>query len=180
MILAGEKGACNMHILEKLKKRYITATDHTPEAGKTKSDGPQLSQWTTFGNHIYRRKGEVAAVEFVNEEYGIRKLIVDDNGYILNYPGLGNPEEWLYAWKSKCELEPQIRFRTDFERMEDNTILMVWEIQPDGRYWEDEDGFGGESDLEILLYTYLDEKGNFTMPFKAYQVGTKELYHKHT
>lgn len=169
-----------MHILEKLKKRYITATDHTSEAGKTKSEGPQLSQWTTFGNHIYRRKGEVAAVEFVNEEYGIRKLIVDDNGYILNYPGLGNPEEWLYAWKSKRELEPQIRFRTDFERMEDNTILMVWEIQPDGRYWEDEDGFGGESDLEILLYTYLDEKGNFTMPFKAYQVGTKELYHKHT
>ena len=143
---------------------------------ETKNNGPQLSQWTTFGNHLYRRMGEVAAVEFVNEEYGIRKLIVDDNGYIQNYPGLENSEEWLDAWESKRALEPQIRFRTDFERMEDNTILMVWEIQPDGRYWEDENGFRGESDLEILLYTYLDEKGNFTAPFRAYKIGNERSY----
>lgn len=165
-----------MGILKGLKKRRIAVKDNNPQIEETKNNGPELSQWTTFGNHLYRRKGEVAAVEFVNEEYGIRKLIVDDNGYILNYPGLENPEEWLDAWESKRELVPQIRFRTDFERTEDNTILMVWEIQPDGRYWEDEDGFGGESDLEILLYTYLDEKGNFTAPFRAYKIGTKKLY----
>lgn len=165
-----------MGILKGLKKRYIAVKDNTPQIEETKNNGPQLSQWTTFGNHLYRRKGEVAAVEFVNEEYGIRKLIVDDNGYIQNYPGLENPEEWLGAWVSKRALEPQIRFRTDFERMENNTILMVWEIQPDGRYWEDEDGFGGESDLEILLYTYLDEKGNFTAPFRAYKIGIERLY----
>lgn len=165
-----------MGILKCLKKRYIVVKDNNPQIEEIKNTGPQLSQWTTFGNHLYRSKGEVAAVEFVNEEYGIRKLIVDDNGYIQNYPGLENPEEWLDAWESKRALEPQIRFRTNFERMEDNTILMVWEIQPDGRYWEDEDGFGGESDLEILLYTYLDEKGNFIAPFRAYKIGTEKLY----
>ena len=165
-----------MHILEKLKKRYIAAKAHPSETVQTQRKGPQLSQWTTFGDHLYRREGEVAAVEFVNEEYGIRKWIVDDNGYILNYPGLGDPEEWMDAWESQWELEPQIRFRTDFKRMEDNTILMVWEIQPDGRYWEDENGFGGESDQEILLYTYLDEKGNFTGPFRAYKIGARQLY----
>lgn len=177
-----------MHIFEKLKKRYITtkdskndivetiAKDSKSDIVETKSNGPWLSQWTTFGNHFYRYQGEVAAVEFVNEEYGIRKLIVDDNGYIQNYPGVENPEVWLDAWESERELRPQICFRTDFTRMKDNTILMVWEIQPDGRYWEDEDGFGGEPDLEILLYTYLDEKGNFTAPFKAYKIGSRKLY----
>lgn len=165
-----------MGILMRLKKRRIVVKDNKTQIEETKNKEPQLSQWTTFGNHLYRHKGEVAAVEFVNEEYGIRKLIVDDNGYIQNYPGLENPEEWLDAWESKRALEPQIRFRTDFERMEDNTILMVWEIQPDGRYWEDEDGFGGEADLEILLYTYLDEKGNFTAPFRAYKIGAERLY----
>lgn len=168
-----------MGILEKLKKRYITVKDDKTGSEKTTNKGPQLSQWTTFGNHLYRREGEVAAVEFVNEEYGIRKWIVDNNGYIQNYPGIENPEEWMYAWESKRALDHQIRFRTDFERMGDNTILMVWEIQPDGCYWEDEDGFGSESDMEILLYTYLDEKGNFTAPFRTYSIGIKKFYDKH-
>lgn len=55
---------------------------------------------------------------------------------------------------------------------------MVWEIQPDGRYWEDDDGFGGESDLEILLYTYLDDKGNFTGSFRTYSIGGEEFVRK--
>lgn len=101
---------------------------------------------------------------------------MDDNGYIQNYPGLENPEEWMHAWKSNRALDNQIRFYTYFEQMENNTILMVWEIQPDGRYWEDEDGFGAESDAEILLYTYLDEKGNFTAPFRTYSIGIKKFY----
>lgn len=170
-------GGDSMAILGMLKNRNITARNNKTKIEETKNSGPQLSQWLTFGDHFYRRKGEVAAVEFINEEYGIRKLIVDDNGYIQNYPGLEKPEEWLYAWESKRELEPQICFRTDFYRRENDTILMVWEIQPDGRYWEDDDGFGAESDLEIQLYTYLDKKGNFTAPFRAYKIGTKKLYH---
>lgn len=69
----------------------------------------------------------------------------------------------MYAWESNRALDHQIRFRTDFQRMDNHTIGMVWEIQPDDRYWEDDDGFGGASDLENLLYTYLDDKGNFTV-----------------
>ncbi len=165
-----------MGLLKNLKKRYIAVKDNTLPMEGTKNNGPQLSQWVTFGDHLYRYEGEVAAVEFVNKEYGIRKWIVDNNGYIQNYPGLENPEEWLDAWESERELEPQICFRTDFTLMDDNTILMVWEIQPDGRYWEDEDGFGGKSDSEIRLYTYLDEKGNFTAPFRTYNIGIKKFY----
>lgn len=30
-----------------------------------------------------------------------------------------------------------------------------WTVQPDGRYWADEDGFGMELDREIIIHGYL-------------------------
>jgi len=41
-----------------------------------------------------------------------------------------------------------------------------WTLQPDGRYFEDEDGFGAENCEEITLYSYIDTNGIFTEPFK--------------
>lgn len=164
-----------MGIVGSLRKKYFAVKNTKTKSVETKDSGSQLSQWTTFGNHLYRCKGEVVAVEFVNEAYGIRKWIVDNDGYIQNYPGIENSEEWMYAWKSKRALDHQICFRTYFERMANQTIRMVWEIQPDGRYWEEDDGFGAESDMEIQLYTYLDEKGNFTGPFRTYSIGAEEF-----
>ena len=52
---------------------------------------------------------------------------------------------------------------------------MLWEIQPDGRYWADGDGFGAESDYEIQLYSYLDVQGKFTAPFRIYSIGTTKF-----
>ena len=37
--------------------------------------------------------------------------------------------------------------------------------QPDGRYFEDDDGFGAEKCEEIILYAYLNEKGRVVTPF---------------
>ena len=51
---------------------------------------------------------------------------------------------------------------------------MLWQIQPDGRYWEDDDGFGGSPDEEVTLYAFLDEEGNFDGPFRIYQVGMRK------
>ena len=42
-----------------------------------------------------------------------------------------------------------------------------WEINPDGRFYCDEDGFGMTNDKEINLYGVIDRKGkvvkNFTL-----------------
>ena len=61
-------GGDSMAILGMLKNRNITARNNKTKIEETKNSGPQLSQWLTFGDHFYRRKGEVAAVEFINEE----------------------------------------------------------------------------------------------------------------
>ena len=40
-----------------------------------------------------------------------------------------------------------------------------WQLQPDGRYYMDEDGFGMTSDNEINLYGAIDRKGRVVRKF---------------
>lgn len=135
--------------------------------------GPSLSQWETFGAHLYRTAYEVSRVVFTNLKRGIRREIVDNQGYILNFPGID--ERARASLDGVCP-EARIYFRTSFELQPDGKILMLWEVQPDGLYWEDEDGFGRTNDPEICLYTLIDENGRFTGPFRLYSVGSKRYY----
>ena len=52
---------------------------------------------------------------------------------------------------------------------------MIWQVQPDGMYWQDEDGYGMTPDEEILLYSFIDENGRFTEPFKLYKIGIENF-----
>jgi hypothetical protein len=38
-------------------------------------------------------------------------------------------------------------------------------LYPDGRYFEDEDGFGGEDNDELTVYCIMDENLNVVRPF---------------
>jgi hypothetical protein len=44
--------------------------------------------------------------------------------------------------------------------------LVSWTLYPDGRYFEDEDGFGGENCNETTIYGYVDIRGNVLIPFQ--------------
>lgn len=135
-------------------------------------DGPVLSQDVTFGSHFYRRAGEVAEVVFFHRRRGIRRVLVDNDGYIRDFPGFAEPEELVKHLEDGCLPDPRVCFRTSFCRNEEG-FLMIWEVQPDGRYWEDGDGYGGTSDPEVRLCAQIDEEGRFTGPFRLYKVGTR-------
>lgn len=128
-----------------------------------------LTQYVIFGMHPYRQPGDDSSVYFVDEERGIRRMIVDSKGNIQNFPGIVKEAFWT-AEVAPNYLKPQVGFRSSFEKRNNGWIFM-WQVQPDGRYWADEDGFGGENDLEVTLYTYLDMDGNFSGPFRGYQLG---------
>ena len=49
-----------------------------------------------------------------------------------------------------------------------------WQLNPDGRYYQDDDGFGMTDDEEIEIYGFIDTKGNALVKFKAIQ-DRKEL-----
>ena len=138
-----------------------------------RNEGPYLTQTVVFGAHLYRQPGEDSSVYFVDEKQGIRKMLINEDGLIQNCPGFVEEDCWVKALSSQT-VGSRIHFRTSFEPRVGRWI-MLWQIQPDGRYWEDEDGFGGESDPEITLYTYVDLQGEFTGPFRIYRLGRREF-----
>ena len=153
-----------MGILAKLFRQ----TPPPAPAPVPKPESPYLTQTVVFGMHRYRHAGEDSSVYFVDEKRGIRKMLVNSNGVIQRFPGFEDKKALEKMLTDPRDLTPQIRFRTSFEKRE-NHWIMLWEIQPDGRYWEDEDGFGGTNDEEITLFTQVDENGDFTGPFRVYQ-----------
>jgi len=56
-------------------------------------------------------------------------------------------------------------FVAEATRLDEETFLLRWMVQPDGRYYADEDGFGAEHDEEIVLYARFDKRGRFIEPF---------------
>lgn len=110
----------------------------TPVRDTKQQDTPYLTQTVVFGMHLYRRAGEDSSVYFVDEKRGLRKLLVNSNGVIQRFPGFKDKEKLAKLVNARA-LTPQIRFRTSFEKR-DSRWIMYWQIQPDGRYWEDEDG----------------------------------------
>lgn len=154
-----------------LEQLFSKGGEETPPLPEGPLPNPRLSQMLTFGAHMYRRKGEIAEVVFLDDDREIRKVIVDNDGNIRRFPGILREDRWIHALTSEQYLKPQIRFRTEFAREEDGSFRMLWEVQPDGRYWGDEYGFGMEHDEEICLYTHIDRNGDFAGPFRIYKVG---------
>ena len=159
------------------------AAFHSPSALIMVYDGDKLlrnrqyemhfSQMTTFGDHLYRREEQVAEIIMENSRTGVRKTIVDDHGIIMGFPGLAHPE--LIELYCNEYVGKRIRFRSDISKLGDQYAL-IWQIQPDGRYWEDEDGFGCTPDDEINLYARLDDEGKFIEPFYLYSIGSNTYY----
>lgn len=138
--------------------------------------GPSLSQTVTFGRRAYRRGGETAEVIFTHRAKGIRRVIVDDDGNICDFPGFAEPEV-IASYMEDQELpQPVVFFRTSFERKADGRYLVIWEVQPDGRFWGDEGGFGSSGDPEVKLYSHIDGEGRFTGPFRLYKAGIRTFY----
>ena len=42
-----------------------------------------------------------------------------------------------------------------------------WQLNPDGRYYQDDDGFGMTDDEEIDIYGFIDTNGNVLVKFRA-------------
>ena len=91
-----------------------------------------------------------------------RRCIVDAAGRIQNFSGIRHGE-----WEKALEfpLTTRVRFVFRIGAYKNGKAAVSWMLQPDGRYFGDEDGFGAEYCEEITLYSCLDEDGKFTEPF---------------
>lgn len=110
---------------------------------------------------------------FTSDRTGRQRAITDKKGRFVGFPGIVKEKEWTSHLTEEGCLDPVIRYRTDFVKFDDHSYMILWEVQPDGRYWADEDGFGMTSDEEICLYALLDLDGNYIGPFRVYSVGVR-------
>lgn len=92
--------------------------------------------------------------------------ITDRNGDFINYPGYvgGDWEKDIIGVFPKY-----VKYPCHIFPFEDGKAAFEWTVQPDGRYFEDSDGFGAEKCEEINLYSYINEHGNFTGPFEYFE-----------
>lgn len=146
-----------------LFRKKDTARPASAQARAVPSE-PYLSNTVVFGT------GD-SSVYWIDEARGLRKTLIDPSGMIRHFPGIKRESFWTKEVTSK-QLSPRISYRTSFERR-GNRWIMLWKIQPDGDYWRDESGFGATNEREITLYTYVDENGDFTDPFRIYQFGER-------
>ena len=110
-------------------------------------------------------------VIFVNRAKDIRKLVIKNNEFV-GFPGIENPELIMPHYKECSDIEPYLRFGSSCEySAKEQRCVIYWTIQPDGRYYADSDGFGGENQDEITLYIYVDDEGDYVGKFRIKSIG---------
>ena len=62
--------------------------------------------------------------------------------------------------------EMSAQFPTFIRRFCDGIALVAWQLNPDGRYYMDDDGYGMTSDEEITIYGYIDAEMNVLSKFQ--------------
>lgn len=79
-----------------------------------------------------------------------------------------------YAWGSALSMSA--RFDFDVGYFKNGVAAVNWCVQPDGRYWADDDGFGSTKDREIYLTAFIDKRANILIPFQEMDYETKNRY----
>ena len=97
--------------------------------------------------------------------------ITDSHGEFVDFPGYVGGA-WVMDVTSPYYLK-SMRFPSYIRKFERGRAEFLWQVQPDGRYFADEDGFGAEHCMEIWLHSYINEEGKFIGPFK-YKEGYRE------
>lgn len=78
-------------------------------------------------------------------------------------------------WESLDGLPPEVVerakalsaiFPTIIRRFEKGVAEVNWQINPDGRYYMDDDGYGMTDDEEISIFGYIDQQGKAVGKFK--------------
>ena len=111
---------------------------------------------------------------FTSADRKIVKPILDEYGSMIDFPGIA---PWVEQMLGRSPGINAGIYGSNFDRYGDEGFILYWRVQPDGRYWEDEDGFGMTNDQEIVLFSILDKDGCFTSPFRLYEKGNLKYYY---
>ena len=98
------------------------------------------------------------ACEFMDSDYCLLTVTADD-----------------IAWETIETLPAQLKerartlnayFPTIIRGYHDGVAEVKWQINPDGRYYMDSDGYGETDDKEVALFSYIDRDGKPLVKFR--------------
>lgn len=151
-----------------LKNNYVNAIQKIDDVVNVKNTMKQELLDNAYdigeGMAVLREKGE--SYTLVNKETGKLRQLVDGSGHLL----VGDDEIDLGAMRRGCpHYHGDKSVRYWFGRYDDfkNGVCAIsWTVYPDGRYFEDEDGFGGEDNLEEKAYCIINRDLEIIVPFQ--------------
>lgn len=85
-------------------------------------------------------------------------------------------EEEDIDWESLSDLPEEavltaqyysFRFPSFVRRFYNGVSLVSWQLNPDGRYYMDDDGFGMTNDEEVEIYGFIDKEARVIVKFQA-------------
>lgn len=127
----------------------------------------------------------------INEEMGLVNQVIGQYWkprYLINHQSKcayefmdSNEELTLFteediAWGTLTRIPDMAReraerldahFPTFIDCFVNGVAQVSWQINPDGRYYRDEDGFGMTDDEEITLYGFIDKNGKVVVKFQT-------------
>ncbi|MCD8236674.1 MAG: hypothetical protein LUD00_08485 [Prevotellaceae bacterium] len=141
-----------------------------PYSRNDKGDGMGLIQQVIGGywkpRYLLDHKTK-CAYEFMSE----LECLMTVTGADVDFSTLNDvPEEFRERAR-----EGYAHYPTLVDAYSENVAEVSWQINPDGMYFMDEDGFGMTDDEEVTLYGYIDRTGKPLVKFRKIK-GFKELH----
>ena len=72
----------------------------------------------------------------------------------------------LPVYAVDCAKELSAHYPTQIGRFKNGVAEVRWELNPDGYYFMDEDGFGMTDDEEVTIYGFIDRRGTVVAKFQ--------------
>mgnify|MGYP007056186460 FL=1 len=153
----------NKNTEEKLYEVLQTAT-YKSSLYKTEDLGEGMtvlyqSIWGWYKPRFVLNHNDKTAFEFMDSYMCLVTVTNDD----IDWASLKKlPEEAIY--RAECL---SFQFPSFIRGFRNGVARVDWQLNPDGRYYMDDDGFGMTDDEEIEIYGFIDTKGNVLVKFKA-------------
>lgn len=138
----------------------------------------------TYTKYPYEKQSLYENMYVINQvigEYWKPRYLVDEknktavefmNGMMRLQTVCGDDIDWQSLESLSDEVIDRARalnavYPTFVRQYKDGVAEVSWELNPDGRYYMDEDGFGMTDDVEITIYGYIDRDGKPLIKFRT-------------
>ena len=116
------------------------------------------SMWGWWKPRYLINHNTKCAYEFIDKDQKLLTVTEDD----IDWESLKDlPEDAQY-----CARHLSFHYPSFIKRFENGVAEVSWQLNPDGRYYMDEDGYGMTDDQEIEIYGFIDQNARVVVKFK--------------